>query len=170
MQRHFLVIGLRASCIFLMLFIALVLTSCGRPVGTLSGKVTYKGSALKGGNVVFEGERTYSTPINEDGTYTSPQMQGGDYKVCVDNSNLRPRNSGYSDNKAAAAKNQAETPKVDADANIPEGYTPSNPKNAAVAKDPSRYTAIPSKYTKADQTPITCTVTGGSQPFDIDLK
>jgi hypothetical protein len=145
-----------------------MLSGCGGGKGSVSGKVTYKGKILKGGNVIFEGDKTYSTRIKEDGTYESPPMSTGTYKVCVDTSNLKPRNAGYNDKNVS--KSTTEAPKVDADANIPEGYTPSNPKNSSFYKGSENYTAIPSKYTKADQTPLSYTVTGGSQPYDIELQ
>jgi hypothetical protein len=72
--------------------LCMVLTGCGARKGDVSGTVTYKGSALKGGRIVFENEEGgpgFSTTINEDGTYLIPNVLSGRYKVCVETETLK---------------------------------------------------------------------------------
>jgi hypothetical protein len=161
MQRYFVLHALRVSFSSIAVVMVVVLIGCGKPMGTVNGKVTYKGIALKGGNVVFQGEQTYSMPIGEDGTYSSPSMYGGPYKVCVETASLKSKGGmGSSKDKTAA--------KIDSDANIPPGYTPSSPDLAN--KNAGNYVQIPSKYAKPETTDITLEVKAGSQSFNIELK
>ncbi|HUR52694.1 MAG TPA: hypothetical protein VMZ71_01090 [Gemmataceae bacterium] len=53
---------------------------------------------------------------------------------------------------------------------MPEGYTPSNPADAASVQNAKRYVQIPEKYADPKNTDLTFTVGGGTQTFDIDLK
>jgi len=74
---------------------ALAVAGCGRSSGTVTGTVTYKGKALKGGSVVFippaGGQAaTVSAQIGEDGTFTAEKVPVGDVKVTVDTSYLKP--------------------------------------------------------------------------------
>src|ERR1044071_9125708 len=71
-----------------------VLTGCARPVGSVTGKVTFKDKTLKGGNVSFvstEGQPSRTAEIGEDGTYNIPNIIAGTYKITVETDSLRPR-------------------------------------------------------------------------------
>src|SRR5262245_30640892 len=70
----------------------LVVAGCNKPVGTVSGKVTYQGKALKGGGVTFvsaDGGRSFVGAIGPDGSYKVPDIVAGTYKVTVDNNSLK---------------------------------------------------------------------------------
>ncbi len=61
----------------LVLLVPLGMSGCGG-TGSVSGKVSYKGQLLKGGNVTFissEGKPTVSASIQEDGSYTFPRCR-----------------------------------------------------------------------------------------------
>lgn len=145
---------------------------CGRPTGSITGKVTYKGKVLKGGGVTFvstEGQPSRSASIGEDGTYSVPQITAGEYKVCVDTSFMKAQPGGYASGfvpQGEASKDSGPPPGI----TIPEGYTPSSPKAMESVKKGSKYVAIPPQYAKPDTTDLTYTATGGSQTHDIDLK
>src|SRR5438128_2577274 len=71
--------------------IALV-AGCGKGTGSVTGKVTYGSTVLKGGNVGFvptDGGTSYSAAIGEDGVYTIPKLFTGNYKVCVETDSLK---------------------------------------------------------------------------------
>ncbi|MBN9523993.1 hypothetical protein J0H58_36700 [bacterium] len=156
---------------------ALFVAGCNRPVGSVTGKVTYQGKELKGGGVTFvstEGQQSFAATITPEGTYKVPDLLGGDYKVCVDTSSLKPAKGGLSV-PGAAAYQQPVVPKgaktgPPPGAVLPEGYQASDP--AAMAKNNSakRYVAIPPKYAEAGTTDLTYTFKGGAETFDIDLK
>jgi hypothetical protein len=150
---------------------SLAIVGCGGGVGNVSGTVTYEGKPLKGGSVTLmkEGGATvFSGTIAEDGKYTVNGVQGGTYKVCVDTSYLKPPAAGNKKFlKGPAAPKGFKPPP---DMQLPEGYTPSNPAEAAAQASAKKYVAIPEKYSKAETTDLTYTATSGDQTFDIELK
>jgi len=139
---------------------------CGPSVGTLTGKVTYKGNALKGGNVTLipaDSGETFSAAIQEDGTYTFEQLKSGKYKVCVDTSGLKPQRT-TGGRPAAAMKN--EPPKG---AEMPEGYKMAAPFAQVQAENARRYVEIPAQYADPNSTSLSLDYRGGSQKHDITL-
>ncbi|HSQ56619.1 MAG TPA: hypothetical protein VLM40_12825 [Gemmata sp.] len=154
----------------------LLLAGCGKSSGSVSGKVSYQGKALKGGSVSFvseDGGRSFAGPIKEDGTYTIPDLLSGEYKVCVETSSLNmrggqkgPKYAGSSGGKAAIPTDKGPPP----GAPIPEGYTPSNPAAAKADAVQKRFIPIPDKYAKPDTTDITYSFKGGNETYNIDLK
>jgi hypothetical protein len=173
-MRHWYIL---AKCTALVCFSALVIitSGCSRPVGSITGKVTYKGAPLKGGGISFastEGLPTVSGNIKEDGTYIIDEIKGGSYKICIDTSFLKPASgpgpsTGPGGKKTGPPKGMGAPPP---DANIPEGYIPSNPAEAAGIENARRYIAIPDKYKDPESTDLTYTVVGGPQTHDVDLK
>ncbi|MBN9319664.1 MAG: hypothetical protein J0I28_08280, partial [Caulobacterales bacterium] len=106
--------------------------------------------------VSTEGQQSFAATITPEGTYKVPDLLGGDYKVCVDTSSLKPAKGGLSV-PGAAAYQQPVVPKgaktgPPPGAVLPEGYQASDP--AAMAKNNSakRYVAIPPKYAEAGTT------------------
>jgi hypothetical protein len=136
---------------------ALVLLSgCGNPTGNVTGKVTYKGQALKGGNITYvstEGRASVSGSIKEDGSYTLEKVPAGAVKICVDTSSLKPNNN----------KNFKYAPPAGQQA--PEGFQSGDSEGNA-----KRYTPIPPMYAKPDTTDLSYTVVAGDQTHDIELK
>lgn len=160
------------------LFAAVLVAGCGRPVGSVTGTVTYQGKTLKGGGVTFvstEGGRSFAATITAEGTYTVPDIVGGDYKVCVDTSSLKGATTTTTSIPGAAAHAQPVVPKGAKTAPppgvaMPEGYGASDPnamKSNAAAK---RYVAIPPKYADVNATDLTYTFKGGAETFNIELK
>jgi hypothetical protein len=126
---------------------------CGR-TGTVTGKVTYNGTALKGGNVVFytADNRPFATEIAEDGTYTVEKVPAGPVKITVETESLRP---------AAGSRSYSPPP----GSNSPADYKP--PDHREMAK---RYVAIPTRYAEASQSGLTYEVKSGKNDHPIDLK
>src|SRR5262249_35627477 len=54
---------------------------CSKPQ-TVTGKVTYKGTPLNSGTVMFVGQKSYSSPIGSDGGYTI-KAPAGKYTITV---------------------------------------------------------------------------------------
>ena len=146
-----------------------LLSGCTRSPATITGKVTYNSLPLKGGSVTFvssEGRASNSAQIGEDGSYTL-SIAAGKFKVTVDTSSLKPPSNamkGASGNKGVPFK------PLDANTPIPEGYTPSNPAEAAIAKNAKRYVPIPDKYADPEKSELTFEVTGGDQVINLELK
>jgi hemoglobin len=70
------------------------------PAATISGKVTFKGQALKEGTVRLHGVdvKGYSAAIKGDGSYELKGVKAGEYKVTVDNPDIPKK---YSDPKTS---------------------------------------------------------------------
>lgn len=153
------------------LFAILALAGCGRPVGTVTGKVTFGPKVVKGGNVTFvstEGQPSMSTTISEDGTYKIANATGGNYKVCVETMSVKG---------PPPSIPSANTPKaqaLDPGTKVPEGYTPSSPADASLvaarARGAKLYVHIPDSYSDSSKTDLSYTVVGGDQTYNIELK
>lgn len=171
MARRIMVI--RLVCLLIFLGAAVLSTGCSsRATGTIKGKVTYKGTVLKTGNINFvgtEGQGSSAAQIGEDGTYTIATLNAGSYKVVIETESYNPGRL-TAQNKFAPKQNDAPVKPLDPSIKPPEGYHPSSPADAQALRAGSRYTEIPAKYGKAETTDLTFTVTGGSQTFDIELK
>lgn len=154
-----------------------IVAGCSKPVGSVSGKVTFQGKALKGGGVTFvstDGSRSVAGTIGPDGTYKVPEIFGGSYKVTVENNSLKGQEKiGMGPGGTAAppplipkgAKGGAPP-----GANLPEGYTPSDPNAMKANASGKNYTPIPAKYLSAETTDLVYEFKGGDDTFDIPLK
>jgi hypothetical protein len=72
----------------LVLLSAAALLGCGDDSSSISGKVTYKGEAVRGGSLIFAPAGDAKNPgkpalaeLNADGTYTAPAAVPGKNKV-----------------------------------------------------------------------------------------
>jgi hypothetical protein len=162
------------SALLIVLAVLLGLTGCARPIGTVTGKVTYQGKRLKGGYVTFvstEGQPSKPAEIGQDGMYTIPTITGGDYKVCVETDSLRPQALPVADK---GTKSTGPTVGKTAGFDVPEGYRPSSPADAALvqanALNALRFVPIPPHYKDSDKTDLSYTVVKGEQTYNIELK
>jgi len=139
----------------------------------VEGKITYKGTPLKGGSISLipdGGGQTVSAAIGEDGKYTFPNVPTGKYKVCVETSSLKPPapTGGYA-SKLVNPNPKASHGPAPGTPGLPEGYPPSNPGEAAKQTSGKRYVQIPAEYESPASTPLKYEVKGGSQQHDIPL-
>jgi len=138
-------------CGAVLLLVSLVAGGCGPRTGTVTGKVTYQNTALRGGNVTFIGAngRSATAPIGEDGRYTAERVPVGEVKITVETKSL--------------AK-QATLPKYKAPPGAGGDYKPPDLSEAK-----KRYVAIPHHYADPATSGLTFTVKGGSQEHDLPL-
>jgi hypothetical protein len=128
----------------------LAATGCGR-TGTVSGKVRFQETALKGGRIVFVNDETKKTAwgtIGEDGSYTVEHVPVGPAKIVVETSQL-----------ATAGGVHQYTPPEDAPANF----------KGPQFKDKDSYVPIPEMYEKVETTDLVFEVKAGVQQYDIPL-
>jgi hypothetical protein len=174
-MRHFTTVRLVRGVTACIAIAALAcLAGCARPVGSVSGKVTFQGKRLKGGYVTFvstEGQPSKPAEIGIDGIYTIPSITAGSYKICVETDSLRPRALPVAE---PGTKMKGPTAGNKEGFNVPEGYTPSSPADASIVaanqKNAARFVAIPPSYGTADKTTLSYNVVGGEQTYDIELK
>jgi hypothetical protein len=149
--------GLPGWGTFLVLLALVALTGCGGSTSTVKGKVSYNGKLLKGGNVTFisttSGKPSVSAPIMEDGTYLATGVPTGKVKICVETLSLNP-----------AGKRTFPNYKPPGGQKAPGGLA-SSPEDMS-----KRYVEIPSAYSDADKTTLTCEVKGGTTEHNIELK
>ena len=134
------------------LVVSLHALGCGGSTGSVSGKVLYKDTPLKGGFVTFvtADNKSFKAEIGEDGSYSIVEkMPAGDVKISVETESLKP---------SPGARSYAPPADYKGD------YKP--PDSAAAAK---RYIKIPDKYASADTSGLKLTIKGGKQEFDIKL-
>jgi hypothetical protein len=115
----------------------------------VSGTVKFKGKPLPGGNVTFVSDKggvTGAAVIGEDGTYKVTTAPVGPVHITVDNRALESN------------QRAPKTPML----KRPGAEEPTTPKG--------KYVAIPEKYYAPDKTPLTYTVTPGTQTKDIELE
>jgi hypothetical protein len=118
------------------------LSGCGRPTGSVSGKVTYQGKPLTSGLVIFvdkDGFVSQPAGIEVDGSYAAQGVYVGPTKVCVE---THPLSGG--DGGPALTKDGKEVPRA-------------------------RYVPIPAKYKDAKQTELSLDVKSGANLFDIEV-
>jgi hypothetical protein len=152
--------------LFLPLFV--LAGGCGKgSVGTLSGKVSYKGQPLTGGTVFFFPEKSktgnFAAPIKEDGSYKITNLPLGLAKVSIETGgaggpppevlkSMGPMGS------RMAAKAMEEKKKMMKDTGRPD-------VGASAAS-----VSLPEKYADPEKSGISVNVTGGKQTFDISLE
>ena len=124
-------------------------------VGTLSGKVTYKGKEVTGGQMTFFTKEGGAVPatIKPDGTYSVRDLAVGEATVTVDTKNLKPANP-------AAVRGGGGDHKMQTGP-VPPGFS---------QKPEGEYVEIPPKYADQKKTDLKVTVTGGPQTQDFELK
>jgi hypothetical protein len=165
-----------------------LIVGCAGGKGDVTGKVSYDGKTLKGGTVTFapaDGEGpSFSGSIDENGTYTVPNVAAGEYKVCVETESLKgPAGAGggaggppgMKSSKGGGGPPGIGTPDLSkvkdkgmAGRELPEGYKGDG--LAIIRDNAKRYTPIPTDYANPKTTTVTYKVSSGSQTFDIDLK
>jgi hypothetical protein len=127
-----------------LLLAALATPACGDSKGKLYGVVTYAGKPVEGGTVLIVGadkQKPVRCEIDSEGRYTAAGVPLGAAKLAV----LVP----------------------------PSLPSPPLPKNVDPKSLPPRAAPsanIPRKYMDPETSGFTCTVTSGSQKFDLDLK
>jgi hypothetical protein len=121
-------------------------SGCGNRGGTVEGTVTYRGKALPSGSVIFFGEdnQVVTAAIREHGTFLTPQMDGGNFRVAVTTPPPPP-----------------ESPVIVPPGPMPAGGAPERFQRPTVE--------IPKRYSDPDRSGLSLTVRNGAQVFNINL-
>ena len=135
----------RRLCCLAAAVLTLTASGCGKPTGSISGKVTYRGNALPGGYVNYTGvgdsPMVKTSTIQSDGSYSISGMAVGPAKITVQGI------------LAPVTPAQGKTPGVEA------------------PQAPGRQTVyVPPQYSNTDTSGLTFTVGSGAQQHDIELK
>jgi hypothetical protein len=137
----------------LLLACCLAIAGCGKSLAEVSGTVTYKGKALKGGSVLFRGSDGVEYPVNIDaeGKYVTKVMTG-DAQVLVTwvNDEAMTKYTLALSAQARGAK----------DGKLPTAPPP----------PPESFSLIPEKYGEYPTSGLTTTVKRGKNTYDIALN
>jgi hypothetical protein len=151
-----------------------VLAGCGTGTGKVSGKVTYKGQPVPGGQVLLRPadprQNAVSATLDEEGRY-SAVLPTGEVTVSIDNRDLEPRPSFgggipagiplSAEARSKLGKAKAAAPAAPPDKPIESADDPRQPSG--------RYVPIPEKYYMAETSGLKFTVKGGEQTQDFEL-
>jgi hypothetical protein len=145
-----------------LLFCLLLLTGCSSK-GTVSGRITYQGKPIPQGIVLFVPEKGQSiTGTITDGQYQVKGIVSGTAKIAVQTPKANV-------SKAPTGSGQVKGKEIPKDAPLPPGIDPSIfDFNAQISQVKS--TSIPEKYGDPEKSGLTCTVKGGAQEHNIELK
>ncbi len=124
----------------------------------VGGRITYKGSPVPAGTVMFHtpDKGIYPGPLNAEGTYEILDVPTGELVVTVETETINPKKKApdYAGGKGA---------KMYAERVAAEGNT------AALKAPPQQYVRIPPKYADPKQSPLRATLQAGRQSQDFTL-
>lgn len=124
---------------------------------TISGKVSYKGTPLPGGNMLFHSQAgAYPAAIGANGEYVGREFPVGEMTVTIETETLNPERKTA---KPYPGKAKAKTDKVEQFRPPPEGMT----------QAPSTYVKIPAKYADKSKSDLKVTLKAGKQTQDFEL-
>ena len=158
----------------MLLVVFVVALGCGQKrnpnaPANVSGKVTYKGSAVKGGNVTFHpsGGGVYAFSIRPDGTYAATDMPDGEMVVTINTESLNPAKKEkprvYGEGKGGDGK-PLPVPSPD----FIKSKLQNPPPDQPVAQP--EYVKIPEKYGDKTKTDLKLTLSSGNNTKNFDLK
>jgi hypothetical protein len=145
----------RVSWLGLCLLTSALLGCAGKvETETVSGKISYKGTALPGGSItlVASDGKTFGGEISESGEFSIADVPTGSCKVMVDNANLKMLEK--------MQEKGGIPPGAPRDAKIPEGMPTMK----------GHYIPIPDKFKRVETSNVNLTVTKGQQSYPVDLK
>ena len=130
------------------------------PQGEVSGKVTYQGKPLPGGQVTFVTSKgyTFNAVIDPEGNYKR-SVPVGEARVLVDNRMLLKSNE-------PSKPDLRHPPGV----KPPAGVKQDDTGTSSVPTITGTYVPLPGKYSYPDASGLTYTVKSGTQTYNIDLS
>lgn len=155
----------RVSGFALCLGAILLAGGCSGGKGVVNGKVLYKGKPIPGGSVSFTSDKgdkegVWSSPIEEDGSYTIRGVPAGTAKITVETDSFRPALASVGAQRGGGGVS-AQFMKENLEKMNPQMADPERAK---------RYVPIPAQYRDATKSNLTYEVKSGKQEHDIDLK
>lgn len=159
----------------MVLVVSVIALGCGQKrnpnaPANVSGRITYKGGPLKGGNVTFHPASggVYSFAIRPDGNYTATDVPDGDMVVTVNTESLNPAKQEkprvYGEGQAVGDGKPLAVPSPD----FIKSKLKNPPPDVPVAQP--EYMKIPEKYSDKTKSGLSVTLSPGNQTRSFDLK
>jgi hypothetical protein len=119
------------------------------------GKVTYKGAAVTGGNMLFHAENGGNTPVllKPDGSFEGTDLPVGEVIVTIDTMVMKTAGGGQQPKYGQGQGQAGSSP-------MPPGFTQGQG---------GTYVKIPEKYEKKESSPLKRTLKSGTQTWDMEL-
>jgi hypothetical protein len=144
-------------------------SGCGSK-GEVSGKVLYQGKPLAGGVVTFlpaSGQGAFVANIGEDGSYHLSKVPAGKMKITVKSTSSNPSLSPMQQKMIKEnKKKKKEYTKEELEKLPPEMRKALEDSSSS----PGKLVPIPPQYGDPEKSGLECTVTGGKQDHNIELK
>lgn len=123
----------------------------------VSGKVTYKGAPVTGGNMLFHVESGGNTPVllKPDGTFEGTSLPVGEVTVTIETAIMKTAGGGQQP-KYGQGQGQHQA-----------GSSPMPP--GVSQGQGGTYVKIPEKYEKKETSPLKRTLKSGKQTWDMEL-
>jgi len=144
----------KARLVLLVPVFLVLVSGCqkGNPnaLAKLSGKVTYKGAPVTGGNLMLtakKGGAINSIIISPDGTYSLTDLPEGEMTVTIETESIKESGA-----EEYGGKKMPTSPQ---------------PKGANIVK--GKYVKIPDKYNNINTSGLSVTLTAGDNTKDFDL-
>lgn len=160
-ERHKLFVKCLLFCPLIVLA-----AGCGSKDGTVSGKVTYKGKSMTGGEIHFipaSESGNFATQIEKDGSYSISKLPPGPAKITIMTASPTPpmammgkRRGGGAGAKKGMEKQQQ----------MLKGKGGEHEGERAA---PAEIVAVPEKYADPEKSGLQVDVKGGRQSFDIKI-
>jgi len=151
--------------VFLVAAAALLSTGCGKSSSSVVGSVTYKGSPVTGGTMLFHGsDKVIPASLGVDGNYACPNVPPGDYTVTIDTTSLK----NIGDPESMMKKMAKEMGTDGSGEKLPEALSKDFAKMKEMGSMP-KYTPIPEKYANKKTSGLTMKVESGSNTKDWQL-
>ena len=146
----------------------------------LTGKVSYKGSPVTGGDINFHpmplGKGTPTNlKIGADGTLNITGVDPGEYKVVINTDPVKAQGSGPAPAELGKGTKDGQPQKggMPKDMVPPKDVATGGPGGANIDQSKTGvqpvYVAIPAKYKAVNTTPLTITLSKGKQVKDFEL-
>jgi hypothetical protein len=163
--------SLLGKAIGLLALLPIIAAGCSGGKVNIAGKVFYKGTPLKGGNVTFNStEKKYSPSarIGEDGSYSIANIPSGEFIITVETASLRPTGMAPAGGVGSPGKKPGGphdyAPPTNGNSNA-AGYTP-----PVIGDMSKRYVPIPEEYSNVEKTKLPpYTVKWSESKHDINL-
>jgi hypothetical protein len=158
-------------------FMTVGCSKTGSSGSSVTGSVTYKGSPVTGGNMLFHGkDKNYAGNLGPEGKYAALGMPPGEYTVTIDTKSLEKTHSGPGKDidtmiKDMEAKFGGKLPPEAAKRfeEMRKKMKEEAPKDGDAPTATAKYVKIPEKYANPKTSGLTVTVGSGSNQKDFPL-
>ncbi|HEY7328328.1 MAG TPA: hypothetical protein VH592_11840 [Gemmataceae bacterium] len=158
------------KCLLLLPLIVFAV-GCGGSEGSVSGKITYKGKAVTGGEIRFHPESksgNFATEIKSDGSYSVSKVPPGPAKITITTFGTAPP-TGNMGGRGMGGRGRGDNKAMEGMKKKAEMIKSKKEMEGKADEAPTERVAVPEKYSDPEKTDLKVDVKGGRQTHDINL-